>query len=98
MGCCGQQRTMLANRARSTATPSAPTLPISPPRTASPAPAIPPMGAMGMVSLRYVARARVLVSGPVSGHGYEFSGAEPVRAVDGRDAEALLRTGYFRPA
>jgi hypothetical protein len=36
------------------------------------------------------------VRGPATGQPYEFSGAQPVRAVDPRDAEVLLHTRYFR--
>ena len=35
------------------------------------------------------------VGGPVTGNRYDFSLAQPVVTVEARDAEALLRTGFF---
>lgn len=58
----------------------------------------PGAGAAPGVRLRYLERSPVLVRGPVTGRQYEFSGSRPVQRVDGRDAEALLRTGFFRRA
>jgi len=36
--------------------------------------------------------------GPASGKDYDFSAANPVRLVDARDAESLLRTRFFAKA
>jgi hypothetical protein len=48
------------------------------------------------VNLRYLENSPILVRGPVTGRQYEFSGAKPQQLVDVRDADALLRTGFFR--
>ena len=85
MGCCGQKRTALASAVR-TAVP-----PATPPARNSAPPAAP-----GLVALRYLASSRILARGPATGQTYEFSGAQPVRAVDPGDAEVLLRTRHFR--
>ena len=47
------------------------------------------------VRLRYLQRSPVRVGGPVTGNRYDFSLAQPVVMVEARDAEALLRTGFF---
>lgn len=54
--------------------------------------------APGTVRLHFTRQAGVRVRGPVSGASYTFSGDAPLQAVDARDAEPLLRTGYFRRA
>jgi hypothetical protein len=36
------------------------------------------------------------VQGTVTAHRYVFSASDPVQTVDTRDAEALLRSRYFR--
>jgi hypothetical protein len=38
----------------------------------------------------------IVVRGPATGRQYQFSGAHPDQSVDARDAEALLRTRFFR--
>jgi hypothetical protein len=48
--------------------------------------------------LRYVERNAVAVRGPASGIEYRFSADAPVRHVDVRDADALLRSGLFMRA
>lgn len=100
MGCCGQKRTALR---------SAP-LPTITPAVTQPAPGsrqFPSTGqrtdgwtepAYSAVTLRYLESSPVLVRGPATGRQYEFSGTHPIQAVDGRDAEALLRTRFFRRA
>jgi hypothetical protein len=98
MGCCGQ--------ARAAFTPplDTPPLPAFPPAPAgdAPAPAAVPAaeGAPppGTIRLRFTREVGVRVRGPVSGHAYAFSGDAPVQPVDARDADGLLRTGYFRRA
>jgi hypothetical protein len=50
------------------------------------------------MTVRYVEKSPVLVRGPATGRQYEFSGAHPTQNVDSRDAEALLRTRFFRRA
>ena len=52
--------------------------------------------APGAVKLSYVEHSPILVRGSSTGRHYQFSGASPVQDVDGRDAAAMLRTGYFR--
>jgi hypothetical protein len=52
--------------------------------------------AYSTVNLRYLENSPILVRGPVTGRQYEFSGAKPQQPVDVRDADALLRTGFFR--
>jgi hypothetical protein len=49
-----------------------------------------------MVALRAVANGGINVRGPASGRQYSFSAAAPVQHVEARDAEALLRTSWFR--
>jgi hypothetical protein len=46
--------------------------------------------------LQYQEKSPIAVHGSVTGRSYRFSGADPVQAVDAGDAEALLRTGFFR--
>jgi len=46
--------------------------------------------------LRYVGGRPVLVKGPATGNEYRFSGVEPVRLVDPRDAISLVRDHMFR--
>jgi hypothetical protein len=48
------------------------------------------------VGLRYLERSSIRVRGPATGREYSFSAADPVQAVDTRDADALLRTRFFR--
>jgi hypothetical protein len=50
------------------------------------------------IELRYLDRAAIRLVGPATRTLYEFSGGAPVQAVDIRDAVAMLRTRYFRPA
>ena len=75
--------------------------PVADPRPAPVAP--PPMAvqpspghATGMVRLRYLARAGILVRGPRSGTPYRFSENQPVVAVQRADVEAMLASGHFR--
>jgi hypothetical protein len=46
--------------------------------------------------LRYVGGRPVLVKCPATGNQYRFSGVEPVRLVDPRDAITLARDPIFR--
>jgi hypothetical protein len=105
MGCCGQHR----NAGGSTALPHRPTAGVA----ALPGPSLVwPLPAGGSaaaglraggaappgVPLRCRDRTRMLVRGPATGRAYEFSAAQPVQAVDARDAEPLLRTRLFMRA
>jgi len=68
----------------------------------APTVAAPPLGAAspgdgpGMVRLRYLARAPILVRGTRSGASYRFSEQQPVQGVQHVDASTLLATGHFR--
>ena len=99
MGCCGQGRAALRAASAPDANDGYAPAPAAPPPAfaGEPAAADPP-GAPPGVRVRYTERARVRVRGPVSGRDYVFSGEAPVGAVDARDAERLLGTGYFRRA
>lgn len=81
--------------------PAAPAVRESP-KTESPGGETPGMvaGAAGWSSLRvrYVEQSPIRVRGPHSGKDYRFSGSDPVRLVDARDAESLLRTRFFAKA
>jgi hypothetical protein len=48
------------------------------------------------VMLRYTGTTGIGVRGPRSGRVYAFSGRDPEHAVDGRDAEGLMKLGFFR--
>lgn len=97
MGCCGQKRAALR---------SAPT-PVTTPAGTQPSPSR-PLANVGQrtsastesisssVTLRYLESSPILVRGPATGRQYQFSGTRPVQPVDARDAEALLRTRFFR--
>jgi hypothetical protein len=54
--------------------------------------------APAQVPVRYLKRAHLALRGSVSGRTYEFSLAQPVRAVDARDVEGLLLTRLFARA
>jgi hypothetical protein len=95
MGCCGQ------GRAAYTPAYVAPPRPAPAPPAEASAAATPPAdgeAVPGTVRLRFTREAGVRVRGPVSGASYTFSGGAPVQPVDARDADGLLRTGYFRRA
>jgi hypothetical protein len=96
MGCCGQARAAFTpvHDAPPRTAPAAP----DPAPGAADAPAAEGAPRPGTVRLRFTRAAGVRVRGPVSGQGYVFSGDAPVQAVDARDADGLLRTGYFRRA
>lgn len=108
MSCCGGKRmelrgnTQLSPRlnvrmpasfgpsADSARSPSAAT-----PRPAPARPSPPPVQ-FGAVVMRYLARAPIVVRGPVTRTEYRFSGAEPLQRVARADVEPLLASGYFR--
>jgi hypothetical protein len=105
MGCCGQKRAALTSAQPVRATGHKPTQSVTSNRKPSVGTpqqaAIPketaysPLG-YSSVALRYTEISPILVRGPVSSRQYRFSRLEPVQSVDGRDALALLRTGFFR--
>lgn len=102
MGCCGQKRAALRSAPLPTVTRPSPNLPT--PTSQAPiarqqvtvhtqsAQSLPTGSS---VAVRYTQASPILVRGPVSGRHYQFSGSNPVHAVDGRDVAALLRTGFF---
>ncbi len=90
MGCCGQKRSRAGGVDTSVA-PAGP--PLQVPLASNTA--VAQQFRIAGVHLRYRERSRVLVQGPITGRRYEFSGAAAIQAVDARDADALLKTGYF---
>ena len=48
------------------------------------------------VKLHYAQTAPVRLRGPVTGRAYDFSGEQPVQAVDVRDAAVFARNPAFR--
>ena len=102
MSCCGQKRDAIADGARPTNLVSsdrrgpAPSsagsaLPRAPGRFD--APALPDRN-LG-VTLRSRQRAALAVRGSATGKRYLFAGHGSTQAVDHRDAEALVATGWF---
>jgi hypothetical protein len=63
-----------------------------------PAPATAHASARSVIHLRYSESSPIQVRGPVTGNRYQFSRAQPLQAVDARDASALLDTRFFRRA
>jgi hypothetical protein len=58
-----------------------------------------PISASGQfpsVTLRYLGPSAIRVRGPTTGRPYEFSMAQPVQAVDVRDAAVLARNSAFQ--
>jgi hypothetical protein len=50
------------------------------------------------IKVRYLEVSPILARGAVTGRDYYFSAMRPLQPVDGRDAQALLQTGFFRRA
>lgn len=108
MGCCGQKRAKMRNAPQTEPSETKPPLApaTTPPTASAAAPAAfavrptPTQASSPAVStrIRYVEVSPILVRGPATGRRYSFSGANPVQAVDARDAERLLRTRFFRIA
>jgi len=97
--CCGQKRSALRSApapARMPATmptvrQNVPNIPRAPQPTLAPA-----QSPSSSVALRYTESSPIRVRGPVTGRQYDFSGSSSVQAVDFQDAQALLRTRFFR--
>jgi hypothetical protein len=70
-------------------------LPAPPPAPPVPAPAT---ATGARCALRYLARTPVVLRGAATGIEYRFDAQRAERLVDVRDAEALLRTPFFRRA
>ena len=104
MSCCGQTRAELRSNGRQmesrTVMTPAPSGPRSdPPRVPVGPPPQPPRsssGSLAVVTLRYLARAPIMVQGAVTQRAYRFSGAQPLQQVARGDVEHLLASGFFR--
>ncbi len=100
MGCCGQSRATLRNILSATTNREVTQHPI--PRQHAPVPILQANRGTTRpaqnysVRLRYLENSPILVRGPATGREYRFSRANPDQPVDARDAEALLRTRFFR--
>lgn len=95
MGCCGQAR---AAYMPAIELPRRGPLDVGGGDGSAASPGMDGTPAPGTVRLHFTRQAGVRVRGPVSGASYTFSGEAPLQSVDARDAEPLLRTGYFRRA
>jgi hypothetical protein len=103
MGCCGQKRAALTSGPAAAVTRPSQNRPAATSKPPIPVRQVPihtqsaqPLPANSSVALRYTETSPILVRGPASGRHYQFSGSNPVQAVDGRDVAALLRTAFFR--
>lgn len=94
MPCCGQTRAAFTPPAAAPA--RAPAEARAPEPDAAPAAGV--ADAPGTVRLRFTRAFGARVRGPVSGLEYAFSGDTAAQQVDARDADGLLRTGWFRRA
>ncbi len=92
MPCCGKSRSGSVNVVPPRNTPPARSPTSAAPSRPSPAPA----GLSSPVKLRYLEKSPIVVRGPATGRQYDFSAVRPVQAVDVRDADALVRTRFFR--
>jgi hypothetical protein len=102
MPCCGQKRETLrttspatnGNQPRTSWPGRLPervlAAPFHPPALSSP---VSPHA--DSVAIQYTESSPVTVEGAVTRKRYEFSGAQPLRMVDARDAGALLNTRFF---
>jgi hypothetical protein len=100
MACCGKNRSRIVNASAPRNTqPTLPSLAAGPsqsPARGASQPLTVLTGPYSLVNLRYLEKSPILVRGPATGRQYDFSHTHPVRAVDARDADALLRTRFFR--
>lgn len=87
MPCCGQGRAALRR---------APTT--SPDPIPAPVQAAAPATTGARRAVRYLASTPVALRGAATGIDYRFDAHRAEQLVDVRDAEALLRTPFFRPA
>src|ERR1700759_1838315 len=107
MGCCGRRRESLESNLRSAASVNALKNRSQPQRRAvsfpgptggesvheTPQPINP--GFTRDIALRFTETSRIIVEGSVTHRRYEFSGSDPVKLVDSRDAVTLVRTRFF---
>lgn len=98
MPCCGQKRALLRTPLAPTTTVMQPAPNSFPPAHTTQTPPPSRGSSSSSVAVRYLETSPILVRGPVTGQAYEFSSTRPVQIVDSRDAAALLRTRFFRPA
>jgi|ERR1019366_7515772 hypothetical protein len=100
MACCGKNRSKIVNpwppRNTQLTHSSVAAVPSRSDARGVGQPFTAPAGPYSFVNLRYLEKSPILVRGPATGRQYDFSRARPVQAVDARDAEALLRTRFFR--
>jgi len=100
--CCGQKRATLTQENFKRTPPASVQTPA--PVAAQPIPnaqratAPQPHVSWSSVRLRYLQTSPIRVRGSVTGTHYEFSAANPVAAVDARDAESLVGTRFFAKA
>jgi hypothetical protein len=97
--CCGSKRSAWrsASSSRVTPVPSSPvTYGASGGSRIAQTPAVSAHSSFGAVMLEYVEVAPIRVWGPATGRPYDFSGDQPVQAMDARDAASLARSGLFR--
>lgn len=81
--CCGQNRGTVTRELEKQAAPRSSSIVVA------------PAAGWSSQSVRYLEKSAIRVRGTVTGKEYEFSAANPVRSVDARDADALLRTRFF---
>ncbi|HWK89506.1 MAG TPA: hypothetical protein VNP72_05905 [Longimicrobium sp.] len=93
MGCCGQARDAAVAAVAEYPGPAPRPLPAP-----GPAPGRRDPAPEHAVRLRFTQSSAMRVRGPATGLTYDFTAAAPVQPVDGRDAEVLMGTGYFRRA
>ena len=55
-----------------------------------------PLSDRHRIRVRYVGGRPVVVTGPVTGASYAFSGTDRVKLVDPRDAASIVRSPMFR--
>jgi len=100
MACCGKNRSKIVNASPPRNTQlTQPSLGAGPSRSAARGASQPlaaPTAPYSIVNLRSLEKSPILVRGPATGRKYDFSRTHPVQAVDARDADALLRTRFFR--
>ncbi len=98
--CCGSRRSAwrfaatVAEAAPDRA-PSANGRVDSDPTPAAPRADLPEQPPFQAVTLHYRKTTAIRVRGPITGRAYDFSGVQPVQAVDVRDAAVLGRSSLF---
>jgi hypothetical protein len=96
MGCCGKLRTTVSpETAVSSAAPRYTPASFTAAAASVKQPSAAPPDPTAAVTLRCRHRGSTVVQGPITGKRYSFSGGGSMQAVDRRDAEALLASGFF---